>query len=765
MAQWKHRKPVGYVSYGSREFRPGIYAGNTSVVGSAYSVGNTPDGFVLEDRTIVSFNVPTSSGGAAPYTLNVNGTGAFPMVSKYIDQGVNPYAGIWSAVYDQVMGVWITEQGGIFNAWPVETMLRLCVEVGAHCYLSSPTYGYETSPDYWHTGLATYMRDNKPAWMTIIMEGPNETWNYSQGVNQVYYAEKKQYKRNGGQSYPNIATVTYGISAITKPSTAMGAGYIDLVISDASPFSIGSNVQTNNIDAFGTVGMSYNQLFVAAKNVGGNPNKITVKHLEAFTTTGYTGSGGTVQAYLFDAHGWYGRGLAQMGAAWAAVFGLGPKGWPHYSITCGVQTVKADPPANTSSYVERFDCNGWVLEGGTAAKTYTTAYAPATYYLNSNYSNLAELEDAFNYCVTHRSNPTARAALLAAFVNGIATNLTPAFINFAYLRNLYSAWKDYVKTKGINRCYAYEGGYSPDFVSEVFPVQNYFFGALSEVTGASKATSCVLTLGTSYLRNCYSSGDITYKYPGVNPMLPGMLLCLRGILGMTQLNCYNTRDAGNNPAQVLITGGGSADITWTGVDPAPIVGQGVMFIPVYNSIGVAEQLGTNRYPPPLVPRLPYYVVYSSGTTIRISLTKGGAAITFALGATSDNCLGAVSGWIVLSKTGTQVTIDCNSTAFSTWTAGAGQVAQAAGTDGHLNIYRSDSKHAPEMHAVNTQHFTDFLSFTDGTFTVEYPSNYLFSALGSKHIGYLGYDGNVWSILCDIYETPNPPQFQSAVDFN
>jgi hypothetical protein len=771
IGQWKHRNSVNYVTYGGRQWRSDIYAGNTTTVGAAFTTGNTPGGFVLEDRTIVHFNVVASSAAAEPWTLNVNGTGAKPMVSKYINGGVNPSPGMWSAVYDAVLQSWITEQGGILNGWPVEMQLRLCAEVGAHCHFSSPTYAFETCPDYWHTGLATYCRDNKPAWMTIIMEGPNETWNVSSGVNQIQYATGKQFKRNGGQVYPYIppSAQTYAISVITKPSTAMGTGYVDLLISSAATLNIGATLQTNNIDAYGTINFSYNQLYVVAKNVGGNANRITCKHINDFTSSGYTGSGGTVESNSYDHHGWYGRGLAQMGAAWAAVFGLGNKGWPHYAITCGVQSVQGDTPSGPDGWRERFDCNSWVIEGGTAPKTYTTAYCPANYYASlAQVNTLSEVEDAFAYHVTQRGNPTAQAALLAAYVNHL-TDATVGPYNLAYLRTLYANWKTYVLTKGVNRCFAYEGGYSPDFMSEYFPIQDWTNMATSTVVGASKATSCVLTLGTSYLMAAYSRNDPNYTFAGVNPMKPGMLLCLRNILGMTQLNCGSTTNGAPNPSAVpiAITGGGSADITWTGVDPVPVVGQGIVFLPVNNFIGIAEPLGTNRYPPPLVPRLPYYVVYSSGTTIRIALTKGSSTpITFTLGATAvDNNLGAISGWIVLSKSGTQVTIDCDSTGFSTWTSGAAQFAHVACSDGMLNVFRSASKNAPEMMAVNTQSYTDFLSYTDGSFTMQFPSNYLFTSLGSKHVGYIGYDGNVWSIQCDLYQSPDSAQYASAKAFN
>jgi hypothetical protein len=80
-----------------------------------------------------------------------------------------------------------------------------------------------------------------------------------------------------------------------------------------------------------------------------------------------------------------------------------------------------------------------------------------------------------------------------------------------------------------------------------------------------------------------------------------------------------------------------------------------------------------------------------------------------------------------------------------------------------NVFRTATKYAPELQALNTQHFTEFLARTGPGYTAMFPSNYLFSGLGNKLMGYPGRDGSIWSILDDIYG--DSPQFQSAKAFN
>ena len=57
----------------------------------------------------------------------------------------------------------------------------------------------------------------------------------------------------------------------------------------------------------------------------------------------------------------------------------------------------------------------------------------------------------------------------------------------------------------------------------------------------------------------------------------------------------------------------------------------------------------------------------------------------------------------------------------------------------------------------TLNYENFTGLTDGTFTAEFPS--CFTLAGSVP------SNNAWSVLEDIYQTPNQPQWNAIVAFN
>lgn len=746
--QWKHNKPLDYSVWGSTELRPGIYAGHSSLSGSDYSVGDTPDGFVLEDRTMVIVKIVSSSGGSAPYTLDVNETGAKRLINKF-GGDFNPGVGIWSAIYDATLDGFMVDEnggggGGIYNGVPIELTLMLCAELGAHPHYVCCVFASEENNDYWPLGMATYLRDNKPDWMIPRQEGPNEEWNISGAVNQLWWAWAIQRVRNGGTS-------AYTVTSMTYPSPASGTGYADMILTDVGSLQIGSTVYPSGFDGQGTLtsfdGWNAN---VSAFNVDENPNKITIKTAARFLSGAVTGAtGGTIMPGQYENHEHYGRAIAQIGKAYSDVFGGDPKAGDKYKILIGVQTAYGSSPGDPNSHDQRFDSPQWVIQGHTAAKDLATHGAVANYYNPLDQWTLAELEDAFDYNVTSRDEPTTRTTLISNYVDSTDGSLTD-------LRTVkYPNWKNYLVSKGIDALCCYEGGFSPDFVQVMMPTSGAFLGSLSAIVGATKASSCVLMLGTTYLRGSFISQDTFYQFASTNPIKPGMLLHLRDVAGMTELNC----DIVDGNATLLSFTDNSADITYGGAI-VPKVGQGILFQPVNNYYGTDA---AGRFPTPLEMYVPYYVVYSSDTTIRVSLTKGGSPITITNGA-SVFWIGAVTGWVVLSKSDSSIAIDCNSTAFTTWMSGGNQFAYVAASDAYLNIYRCDAKRSPELQAKALTSLVDVNNVTGDGFVGEFGSNYLLSGLKSEHYGDVGYDSDVWSIENDIF-APESPQFAAAVEFN
>ena len=62
-----------------------------------------------------------------------------------------------------------------------------------------------------------------------------------------------------------------------------------------------------------------------------------------------------------------------------------------------------------------------------------------------------------------------------------------------------------------------------------------------------------------------------------------------------------------------------------------------------------------------------------------------------------------------------------------------------------------------LEGYTTLNYENFTGLTDGTFTAEFPS--CFTLAGSVP------SNNAWSVLEDIYQTPNPPQWNAIVAFN
>jgi hypothetical protein len=211
---WATRKPMSYVYYQGSELRPSLYAGLTTNVGAAYSA--TLARFDLVDKATVLVKFNASNNIAC--TLNVNGTGAIPILSEYsgpLSTGGNSYpvGGNWQSiatlVYDATLHAWIKQGGdvamastGINNGCPPELMVQLCAEIGAHPHFVTPHLAIDAATDY-IANLASFCRANGPSWMIPRFEGPNELWNNAGGFYQTSYAKAKAAAYGWGPDYDN----------------------------------------------------------------------------------------------------------------------------------------------------------------------------------------------------------------------------------------------------------------------------------------------------------------------------------------------------------------------------------------------------------------------------------------------------------------------------------------------------------------------------------------------------------------------------------
>lgn len=199
VSQWSHRKPLGYAYWCGGEYRASIYAGATTNSGDAYSCSASPGWAGLVDKATVSVRFNASSTDVTP-TLNVGGTGAKTIrdpSGTELHANLKPASGrIGTLVFDADLDVWLLFGGDgaqhfdvvLNNGVPVEVMLALCEEVGAHPWFIRPYLSCDPITD-WMTGLSTYVRDNAPSWMVPRYEVvPNETWNSANGFYATRYA-------------------------------------------------------------------------------------------------------------------------------------------------------------------------------------------------------------------------------------------------------------------------------------------------------------------------------------------------------------------------------------------------------------------------------------------------------------------------------------------------------------------------------------------------------------------------------------------------
>lgn len=76
---------------------------------------------------------------------------------------------------------------------------------------------------------------------------------------------------------------------------------------------------------------------------------------------------------------------------------------------------------------------------------------------------------------------------------------------------------------------------------------------------------------------------------------------------------------------------------------------------------------------------------------------------------------------------------------------------------NLDNLRKAGKAVTDLLYYNTDNIESFIAQTDGSFTAEFPSNFIpFGKLP---------DDNVWAIMVNIYQTPDPPQWTSIRLFN
>jgi hypothetical protein len=406
LTTWRTRPPTTYFSYTADERRAEYFCGTTTNSGNNYSVGAPPTDSATGSAwsslhhgttVLVIFNVSATESGLC--SLNVASTGAKNILSEYgtpLSTGGNSYPkgqgnnSLATLTYDSTLDAWVKRGGdnemraqGLIGGCPVEILLQLCAELGAHPWFVLPAMALDPPTDY-TSSLATYVKNyitaNNLTWMIPRFEGPNELWNTHTGFYNATLAIAKQSIFNGAKSVSGVLTSTdYSVSAFVYPSPGSGAGKSDITLSTTgNSFVVGSMVITVNLG--GLTGLSTNAKVVAI-NVGGNANKITIDEVPSSGT--YT-SGGTVTPYDSDFQNWYGKIASMAGQDVATAFGIGNLGRTYHMII-GVQAAAATSSIS-GIWNDRFSSRSFVLNNSppsgytaTPASNWFSHLCPATY--------------------------------------------------------------------------------------------------------------------------------------------------------------------------------------------------------------------------------------------------------------------------------------------------------------------------------------------------------------------------------------------------
>jgi hypothetical protein len=80
-----------------------------------------------------------------------------------------------------------------------------------------------------------------------------------------------------------------------------------------------------------------------------------------------------------------------------------------------------------------------------------------------------------------------------------------------------------------------------------------------------------------------------------------------------------------------------------------------------------------------------------------------------------------------------------------------------GGQSQVDLLRAASKQVPSLSGFTTMNYNNFAGLSDANFTSEFPSCFQLSGAMPSN--------NAWSVLDDIYQTPNPPQWTAIIAFN
>jgi hypothetical protein len=248
---WSQRKPLNYVSYAANYAPAAFYRGATTNVGDDYTIdlgdGGTP---ADKDCHLIFFNASASTS-----TVTINGIGVGSNSGDGFATTERPLANRYAFIfYDADLGIWLKRGGdtALGNRFfpqrvPMEAILRLCKDVGAHPWLHIPFTALDPMTDM-TTQMASFVKaytESEASWMIPRFEPCNEVWNSAGGFDATRYAWNKAQVRAGWGGGDFQHSDWYG-RALSWMGEAIHGVYNPTGAKSSWPYQVICAVQTNS---------------------------------------------------------------------------------------------------------------------------------------------------------------------------------------------------------------------------------------------------------------------------------------------------------------------------------------------------------------------------------------------------------------------------------------------------------------------------------------------------------------------------------------
>lgn len=722
IATWSQRKPKTYFSWVAVQSNPAIYAGRTTSSGSDYTV-SFPS-FALSNKVAVAvmFDVKAPQTGSTNISWSTTNTVAINInwpthglaAGNTVAFGNNsspPSAIVAGQLYfinNVIDANNFTISATSGGASVVATATTSGTMVGA----SIPRINVNSTGFVPITGQQTITPANVFAGFTAFAPAANTVSTLVYDSTIGYFYLQSQPGINNG--FPPEIFIDY--------CAAVGA----------HPHLVTPFLAIEPVTDFMTSWASYATSNYSWMKPRVEPPNETWNNAAAFFGTFYANSLAYVLWGAADFNQAYGKWCSTLGQAISAVYG---NDRTKYSMICSFQR----PGTSVGTQSKRINSDNYVsVNGGSPAYLWVDRLCCDGYMSAAYVNTIQELLGAYNYCVVHAGNSASQAADLNTYIATCSGNAGPPYpfgtvedcvVNQKTLQTFAGTLTAGNTVKGGT---AYEGGYAVNYpmLQRSSPLD-----WSTNISAATKANPCVLTLAANS-QNCEfsSTGQITG-----NPAVVGMMLSIASVAGMTQLNCATGTAAFST---------GSANITLT-IGTMPIVGQQVAFnTNTYSNSSIRDVLKVA--PTPLVAGQPYWVVSVVGSVIQVSATKGGSAITITDASVLSSAIN--TGWSITNVAGTSITIDVDSTGFSTYTSGG--AGSYNNSYAYTNTFRLNTIQATGLGAQNTIYNNQLAAISTGSYFFEYPSNFLYTNAQSG-----------WAVLNPDYFAPLSSQWNSIVAYN